>query len=229
MASGIPELLDADATALLLGVSRAMVERWARQGLLTPTAGSPSKPLFEANELRRWARQHGIQLHGSRGPAAVHGDFLACAIERGAVVEGHRFASAAEAISAATSALSARLGLTPEQLAELTERVLDRESMATTAMGRGVAVPHPREPRPDLVSKPHVAVLYVTPELDWAAPDRAPVHTALLLLSPNSREHLQVLSRVAFALRGAGFVDWLRERPSQAALTERLRGITRES
>jgi len=159
----------------------------------------------------------------------VHGDFLACAIERGALVEGADFTSAAEAITAAAAALAARLELSSRQLADLTARVLDRESMATTAMGRGVAVPHAREPQPSLVSAPHVVVLYLTPELDWAAPDRAPVHTALLLLSPNSREHLQVLSRVAFALRGEGFVNWLRERPSQAALAERLRGITRES
>ncbi len=98
---------------------------------------------------------------------------------------------------------SAALG--PRATRELKERVLDeiaalldatapigsrkrlfddlvhRERKASTATGRGLAIPHVRTMN---VKEPIVAFLRSTPGLDFAAPDDRPVHVFLVLVAP---------------------------------------------
>jgi PTS system nitrogen regulatory IIA component len=70
-----------------------------------------------------------------------------------------------------------------------------------------------------------VSVVFPDVPLDWVALDGEPVHTVFLLLSPSAAVHLQILSRVAHSLRSPDLPRFLRERPSQARLVERLRAL----
>ena len=116
-------------------------------------------------------------------------------------------------------------GFEPARLATLRDEVLDRERMASTAMGQGVALPHPRRPPAGLVQAPVVRVVFPREPIDWAALDGQPVHTAMLVLSPSAPVHLELLSRIAHVLRTPGVPAFLRERPSQAELVARLREL----
>lgn len=98
---------------------------------------------------------------------------------------------------------------------ELLGRLLDREARGSTGFGRGVAVPHVKHP-----SIPRVtgAVGLSEGGIDFNALDKQPVHSVVMLLSPEDKpeEHLQAmeaifknLSKDAFrrVLRQAGSVD----------------------
>jgi mannitol/fructose-specific phosphotransferase system IIA component (Ntr-type) len=39
---------------------------------------------------------------------------------------------------------------------KLKEELITRENMLSTAVGNGIAIPHPRKPSPDLFSKPNI-------------------------------------------------------------------------
>ncbi|MEM9113641.1 MAG: PTS sugar transporter subunit IIA [Myxococcota bacterium] len=76
------------------------------------------------------------------------------------------------------------------------KRVLQRESEASTAIGRGLAVPHALVPDLD---QPVVALARLATPVNLGAPDGRPVHFVVLLLSPekSSEMHLELLVAAA--------------------------------
>jgi PTS system nitrogen regulatory IIA component len=213
--------MDRTEAARLLNVTEATLARWVRQGLLRSVDGRGRR--FERIELERWARQHGLPLDAAPRPRPTPPeDLLAAAVERGAVTAGIKPARASEAIEIAVRALP---GLGDQARRHLLDRVLERERMASTGLGHGFALPHPRKPPSELIDKAMVSVVFADVTLDWAALDGEPVHTVFLLLSPNAPVHLQILSRVAHSLRSPELRSFLQQRPSQARLVERLRAL----
>lgn len=78
----------------------------------------------------------------------------------------------------------------------LLQRVLDREAICSTAVNRGVAIPHARSPEIDGV----VASLGIHRDgLDYNSPDGDPVHLIFLVLSSEiaTPAYLSVLGRTA--------------------------------
>lgn len=203
--------LDLSQAAKMLGVSPATVRRWARQGRLGVMKPS-GEFRFEEAELGRWARNQGLSLGSGpvrSQPIAVDASAvpLTAAVREGAVLHGVPGISAGEVLSNLVEL--APLKESCDRLS-LLGQLQGREALASTALGHGVALPHPRTPTREFVSAPMVVVAMLDGVADWKALDEEPVHTALLLLSPSPKEHLQVLSRIAFLLRTPAFVDALR-------------------
>jgi nitrogen PTS system EIIA component len=219
------EYLSNAQAARLLNVSQVTLTRWIRQGLFHCPDASGQR--IDRRELLRWAREHDIAYDAQPPEVAKPAlDMLADAVERGAVTLGRGLEVAAEAIELAVNAVP---DLEPEQRAELLSEVLERERMASTGLGQGVALPHPRKPPAGLVQAPVVSVCFPEHPLDWAALDGEPVFAVVLLLSPNSAVHLQLLTRIAFVLREAEFREFLHGRPSHQALIGYLRSISKDS
>jgi len=215
-----PEQLTPAEAARLLDVSEATVHRWIRQGLFHSSAREGT---IARSELVRWARAHGMGASLERAPGrAATPDLLADAVARGAVASDVAAGTAAEAIEAAVGLVRT---LDERARAAILDEVLERERMASTGLGSGVALPHPRRPPSDFVEDAIVAVVYPARPLDWAAVDDQPVHAVFLLLSPSARIHLQLLARVAYVLREPEFGEFLRSRPGHEELVARLRSI----
>lgn len=220
----VGERLDIAGAARLLGSRESTVARWARQGLL-PSRGTYPALRFDRGALERWARASGIGGSGVQSNRANYEeDLLATAILRGAV-GGARPQDAAEAIGMAVQQLS---DLSEAVRNELTEAILDRERMASTGLGRGVSLPHPRRPAGHLIDAPRLSVLFLEEPLDWAAIDGREVSTVLLLLSPSVPVHLELLARVSRALHDSALLDLMAKAPDATALLEQVRAIRRE-
>ena len=71
---------------------------------------------------------------------------------------------------------------------------------ARPASGRGIAIPHPRNPIVLRVPAPAVAVAYLAKPVEYEALDGAPVHTLFTLVSRSMRVHLHLLAVLAAAL-----------------------------
>jgi PTS system nitrogen regulatory IIA component len=213
--------MDATEAARLLNVTETTLMRWVRQGLVRSLDGRGQR--FERTELEAWARQRGLSLGAAPRPrTAPPEDLLAAAVERGAASAGVKPATASEAIEIAIGALP---GLNDRARQDLLDAVLERERMASTGLGHGLAVPHPRKPPSELIEEAVVSVVFPDVPLDWAALDGEPVHTVFLLLSPSAPVHLQILSGVAHSLRSPELPGFLRGRPSQGQLVRRLRAL----
>ena len=148
-----------------------------------------------------------------------HAQPLTTALARGTVLHEVVGASAGEVLSNLVEL--APMAETVDRL-ELVRQLQAREALASTGLGGGVALPHPRTPSTDFVEQALVVVAMLETPIDWHALDGAPVHTAILLISPSPQEHLKVLSRLAFVLRDSKFQQLLAARAEADAVRGRV-------
>lgn len=89
----------------------------------------------------------------------------------------------------------------------LYEVLLAREALGSTGIGDGIAIPHVRNPIVLHISRPMIAVCFLEQQVDFGALDGQPVGILFTLVSPTVRAHLNLLSKLAFALRDPQFKD----------------------
>lgn len=105
---------------------------------------------------------------------------------------------------------------------ELLASLLERESLQSTGIGYGVAVPHAIC---DDLDRPRVALGLCREGVDFQALDEEPVHLFFMLLSPseNTRTHIKLLARMARMVRHPELLDTLRSCKRPEELVEEIR------
>jgi mannitol/fructose-specific phosphotransferase system IIA component (Ntr-type) len=99
----------------------------------------------------------------------------------------------------------------------------EREERGSTALGRGIAIPHAKIPglrrHAGLVARSHAGV-------EFRSIDGEPVHVLVMLVSPDSRleEHLRMLRWISRIARDADFVSFIR----QARTTQEILDVLHE-
>lgn len=93
-----------------------------------------------------------------------------------------------------------------------------REQLGSTAVGEGIAMPHPRHPLVLHVPEPSATLCFLEQPVDFAALDGQPVHALFLILSPSVRAHLHLLGRMSFALRQPSFLRAIREQAARQVI-----------
>ena len=107
--------------------------------------------------------------------------------------------------------------LTGHPAAEIFESLNDRESLGSTGLGNGIAVPHGKF----AALKGVMAVfMKVTPPVDFESVDDQPVDIVMMLLAPMGAgaDHLKALARVARILRTDSVADALRHTSDPARI-----------
>jgi PTS system nitrogen regulatory IIA component len=107
----------------------------------------------------------------------------------------------------------------------LLQTILERESLMSTAMGMGIAIPHPRNPLIQDVSEQFVSIAFPRHPIDWNALDGVPVNTVILIVSASAKLHLKTLSEVNFLCQQDSFRKLLDTRPSQEIIIEVIHAI----
>jgi PTS system nitrogen regulatory IIA component len=106
----------------------------------------------------------------------------------------------------------------------LLKAVLEREELMPTAMGNGIALPHPRSPVIQSEDKQFAALAFPEQEINWQSLDGKPVTAVILVISASAKIHLALLQRITFFCQDEGFRDLLKRR---APATEILDYIER--
>ncbi len=208
------------AGALDLPVST--LERWVRQGRI-PIQHSGSQAIFSRSALEKWAATHHLtfSLGGGqtddRAPETL--DALVPAMRRGSVC--HRVAGddAAAALKASADCIGF---LTEDTRGEFYEKLIERERLASTGIGNGIAIPHARDPLSDPPGSPVITTCFLEKPVDFGAIDDQPVFVFFLLVSPTVKHHLHLLSRLSYCIRDRAFVAFLHTQPDAQALYSRV-------
>jgi PTS system nitrogen regulatory IIA component len=204
-----------------LGVPATTIERWIRQGRI-PAYQDGRDCVFDQKELEVWAKSRNITYQASPQPSPgsdeTEATDLVTTMQRGGV-----FYNASGSDVPGTLAAAARLVPVAAEVRELLlQRLLEREEMASTGIGNGVAIPHPRSPLTGVISEPMISTFFLAHPIDFAAVDGKPVSILFVLLSPDVKIHLQLLSQLAFRLRDNAFVTFLETVPEPDQLWQRL-------
>ncbi len=207
--------------ARLLEVSEDTVRRWIRDEAL-PASRVRQEHRLNRAELQEWAATHGHRVSPDLflPSRKATPSSLADALERGGVhraVLGQRREEVLETLT--------RLPGIPKEIdrALLYQLLLARESLACTGVGRGIAVPHPRDPLVLGLKEPRVLLCFLATEVDFGALDGEPVRALFLLLSPSVRAHLEILARLAHALHDADLARLLVPETPTEPILARLR------
>ena len=122
--------------------------------------------------------------------------------------------------------ISKRIDLPEEISAEQVASALNaRESILSTAVGNGIALPHARTPLMKEEEDQRIVVVYLKEPIDMKAPDERPVTTMFILLTHNSQVHLKVFSTLAGLFRSLRFRRALEERAGEAELSSLIKEL----
>lgn len=103
--------------------------------------------------------------------------------------------------------------------------ILEREELMPTAVGNGIALPHPRNPLIRKNEDQFIAVCFLDRPVDWQALDGKPVSTLVFIVSASPKIHLSILSRVSFLCQEPDFRALLAERASTEELAAAVAAI----
>ena len=216
--------LSIEQVAEALDLPVETVARWVRQGRI-PFQRQQGELHFRQRVLEKWAAQHKLPFHvapqGEGHREDCPEENVQIAMRRGGVYYDVGGVDTASIFKAAIHCLT-HLNLSDEDQTVLLDRLLEREAMASTGVGKGVAIPHPRTPMEKAVPSPTICTFFLNSALPFQAIDDKPVFVLFLLLSPNTTAHLHCLSRLAFCVRDNSFVAFLQSRPAPDALLERV-------
>ncbi len=214
--------LRARDVARLLNVSEATVYRWVQEhGLPAHRVGEQYR--FNRVELQEWAATHGRAVPpGLYASDPAEPADLAAALERGGVHRGVAGATREEVLTAVTRLPGIPPGANRGMLARL---LIGREALAPTAVGDGIAMPHPRDPLVVRVDEPRVLLCLLAQPVDFGAMDGRPVRVLFAILSPSVRQHLHILAKLAHVLHDDALRGLLGRGAPDAAILERVRTL----
>jgi PTS system nitrogen regulatory IIA component len=96
--------------------------------------------------------------------------------------------------------------------------LLARESLGSTGIGDGIAIPHVRNPVVLHVNQPMITLCFLEKPIDFGALDGVPVSTLFAMISPTVKAHLHMLSRLGFVLQNAAFKEAVKQQASRDEL-----------
>ena len=105
---------------------------------------------------------------------------------------------------------------------KITRSVIKRENEASTGMGKGIGVPHVKH---KAVKDVVAAVGQSSKGVDFAALDKQPVYTVILLVSPadNPDRHLQAMEKIFRHLQQEKFRKFLWQSQTAAQIEDLLK------
>ena len=199
-------------------VSEGTVARWVRQQGL-PAQRLAGQLRFNRVEVLDWGVGNRMTMDGV--PLNVQRDFpssasLAEAVDSGGVYYKVPGDNREAALASVVARLPLPEGFDRESLLRL---FVAREELGSTAAGDGIAIPHVRHPIVLHVSRPAITLAYLSQPVDFGALDGKPVHVLFSIVSPTNRSHLQLLSRLSFALHDGKLRETVaRQAPSEEIL-----------
>ncbi|MAO64185.1 MAG: hypothetical protein CL666_04230 [Balneola sp.] len=104
-----------------------------------------------------------------------------------------------------------------EQLEEVRKAVFERESIMSTGVGKGLAIPHAKTPA---VNENLAAFALLKEPLNFDSIDKEPVRLVFLLVGPetNNSQHIKLLSRISRLMNSGSF----REKILDCSSTEEI-------
>ena len=111
------------------------------------------------------------------------------------------------------SKIACEAGLTPS-IKILFEELKKREKMLSTAVGDGIAIPHPRHPSKKLFKTPNIVICRTQLGINFDAPDKKKVHLFFLICAPDVCIHLRLLAKVSKLLHAKDIIQKFMEADS---------------
>ncbi|HPO91201.1 MAG TPA: PTS sugar transporter subunit IIA [Victivallales bacterium] len=209
--------------AKYLNVSQRTIYRWIDKGII-PAYKINDQYRFNRAELIEWVSNKKIPtskdlfLFPESESTEINVSVTDC-LKNGGI---YYRVSGRDRNSALESALS--LLKLPEEVDTnlLLKMLLMREELASTGIGEGIAIPHIRNPIVLGIEKAQIALCFLENPVDFMALDGQKVFCLFLLISPNPKIHLKIISKLAFLLKSEKLRNFLKTYPSREEILKAI-------
>jgi len=208
-----------------LNVSERTVLRWVKHDNL-PASRISGQFRFNRAELLEWATTHKLKVP----PALFYGEneehermpSFSDALSTGGIFHAVNGIDKPSVLRAIVDLLRLPDGVDRELLYRM---LMAREALASTAVGDGIAIPHPRNPIVLRVTQPLVTLCLLAQPVDFGALDGHPVYALFTLVSSAPRIHLHLLARLSYVLRQSSFKTLITGRSPAADILAEVRRV----
>jgi nitrogen PTS system EIIA component len=147
-------------------------------------------------------------------------DRISARIEKGGVYYNISGVGSEEIFADLSRQVALPKGLSPEVLCA---GLCERERLMTTAVGNGIAIPHPRTPSVGSVEDERLFVCYLDKPVPFGAMDGKSVYVLFVILSASSETHLKTMTALSFLLQKEAFRVILRKKPDTKELISAIK------
>jgi nitrogen PTS system EIIA component len=209
----------------ILNVSEKTIYRWIKEGRL-PAYRVAEQYRFNRAELLEWATARKINVSPGifQEPEGSHTALptLVEALQTGGI---HYRISGVDKQAVLRSVVDVMRLPDSVNREFLLQVLLARESLGSTGIGDGIAIPHVRNPIVLHIATPTITLCFLEHAIDFGAIDGKPVNILFTIISPTIRAHLHLLSNLAFVLRDGTFKAVLMHQESRDEILQGIRLI----
>ncbi len=217
--------LNVKEASKLMGVSEKTIYRWVRRNKL-PAFKINDQYRFNRVEMLEWATAQRINVAADMFCNASEEQAVVSGLEESLRAGGIHYRVCGQDKAAALQSIVEIMPLPQEvDKAFLLRVLIARESLGSTSIGDGIAIPHVRNPIVLHVPRPIVALCFMERPIEFGALDGRPVHTLFAIVSPTVKAHLNLLARLAFALRQPAFNNHILQQGSRDEIFAAARGV----
>jgi PTS system nitrogen regulatory IIA component len=208
--------------ARLLAVSEKTIYRWIKQEVL-PVYRVNEQLRFNRAELLEWATSRRVKISPD-----IFTEFETAPSSLPTLMDALKAGGVAYRLSGNDQPSVLRAVVDVMKLPEEVDReflyqvLLARETLGSTGIGDGIAIPHVRNPVVLHVTKPMITLCFLEHPIDFGALDGQPVNILFALISPTVKAHLHMLSRLSFVLQNPVFKGALTRQASRDELMAAL-------
>ncbi len=145
---------------------------------------------------------------------------LCALIQKGGVYKDVEGETVSEILTSAVSLIKLPDGLDKNLLKS---ELIKREKILSTAVGNGIALPHPQRKLITNIKDQRVAVCFLRKPTDMNAPDARKVYVYFILLTADAEQHIGILSEIANLAKNKEFKILLESCPEETELLEGIR------
>jgi PTS system nitrogen regulatory IIA component len=202
----------------LLQVTEKTVYRWIKDNKI-PCYRINHQYRFNRAEINEWILSNKIELSPSLLDISISEkqDNLATLIEKGGILTNVSGETVAEVLRNAVETINTPSNKSKEVILSA---LLSREELMPTAIGKGIAIPHPRNPIITDIKSASVSICYLEKPVDFGSLDNQPVRTLFILLTASPKMHLAILSKISYLCSNESFLEMLEKRYSKENILE---------
>lgn len=209
--------LTVEDVAQYLQVSEETLIQWVEDGTI-PSYKLNNEHRFSRSEIEEWILRHLNQEDlgiDHQEPVVGPQQFnLFRALHKGFVLNDVEGNTKEEIIYNSMKLISEGLAMDADVITNL---LLDREELMSTAINKGIAIPHTRD---FLLSRAYDVVVVVYPKkpIEYGALDGEKVHSLFFLFACKDKRHLNLLAKIAFFCHESKNLEILKSKADKQVL-----------
>ena len=210
----------------LLKVSESTIKDWIEENKI-PHYKVKKQYFFNKAEINEWILNNKLEVSDKILDLKLTSKpvIISELVKKGGIHYGIKGNNVIDVIKKAIAVIHIPHDITKE---EIETSLIERESMMTTAVGRGIAFPHPRNPIIADVDSEQISICLLEKPVDFQALDGIPVHTLFIIISSNPKRHLEILSKLSYLCQHTDFINVIENKAGEEIILKHIEIIEKE-